>query len=173
MVMQHLKHHLTRSSKVMDALEAFANNAWRPWVMFNMRWGSSGNSLTSPFFSMPRIRNVPPKRRTHIALRGVFPQRKAKPCIDPDGLGVVERVFYNIKPGKPQVIMGCAIRLRNPAMIPHIPPERILDLIKIAAANHYRLCISLNPEVGVVPVLRLLAATSGVAVGLQMKEDGT
>ncbi|TPX32662.1 hypothetical protein SeMB42_g07590 [Synchytrium endobioticum] len=106
----------------------------------------SSEPVASTSTTAPNRPRPPPRRRTHIALRGVFPKRKAKPCIEPDGLGVVERVFYNIKPGKPQVIMGCAIRLKNPAIFPHISPERILELIKIAASAHYRLCISLDPQ---------------------------
>lgn len=68
-----------------------------------------------------------------------------KPITAMNGLSIPETYFYSSQPGKPQVIMSIWMRLLTP------PKEstsvaRIIDLVKLAAAEHYRLCCSVNTD---------------------------
>ncbi|KAJ3195807.1 hypothetical protein HDU67_004213, partial [Dinochytrium kinnereticum] len=69
-----------------------------------------------------------------------------KPVVEEGGLSIVERVFFKSAPGRPQVIMGIILRLRPPPQVKELKLERIVDLLKIAQAKHYRLASSIDPE---------------------------
>ncbi|KAI9192917.1 uncharacterized protein BJ171DRAFT_481470 [Polychytrium aggregatum] len=71
---------------------------------------------------------------------------KIKPAIPDNGLSIIERIFYNSAPGRPQVIMGIIFRMRCPKQVPELRLQRVLDIVRLAAAQHYRLCVSINPE---------------------------
>ncbi|RKO90454.1 hypothetical protein BDK51DRAFT_11863, partial [Blyttiomyces helicus] len=73
---------------------------------------------------------------------------KGRPVIAANGLSITERIFYASKPGRPQVVMGIMIRLRPP---PTLSPSkftvtRIIDLLRLAAASHYRLISYIDPQ---------------------------
>ncbi|KAJ3317374.1 hypothetical protein HDU76_001203 [Blyttiomyces sp. JEL0837] len=68
------------------------------------------------------------------------------PIIEENGLSIVERVFFKSAPGKPQVIMGIMLRLRVPPVVKELRPERIVDLIRLAQARHYRLSSYVDPN---------------------------
>ncbi|KAJ3100248.1 hypothetical protein HDU97_002384 [Phlyctochytrium planicorne] len=72
--------------------------------------------------------------------------KRIKPVVDEGGLSIVERVFFKSAPGRPQVIMGIILRLRLPPDVKQLKLGRVVDLLKIAQAKHYRLASSIDPE---------------------------
>ncbi|KAI9364982.1 hypothetical protein DFJ73DRAFT_756119 [Zopfochytrium polystomum] len=68
------------------------------------------------------------------------------PLIDNAGLSIIERVFFKSAPGRPQVIMAILLRLSLPDSAPVFKPARVVDLLRIAQARHFRLSSYVDPE---------------------------
>ncbi|KAJ3067583.1 hypothetical protein HDU98_009210 [Podochytrium sp. JEL0797] len=71
--------------------------------------------------------------------------KQIKNIVDPTGLSIIERVFYKSPPNKPQVIMSLALHFTLPNSVTSLKPERIVDLIRIAASKHYRCSSFVDP----------------------------
>jgi hypothetical protein len=71
--------------------------------------------------------------------------KSLKPITPINGLSIPETYFYSSPPGKPQVIMSIWMRLMTPSNC-STTVARLIDLVKLAAAEHYRLCCSINSE---------------------------
>ncbi|KAJ3118653.1 hypothetical protein HDU96_010637 [Phlyctochytrium bullatum] len=92
---------------------------------------------------------VPPSSTGGVGAQGAgwFAKTKnIKPVVEEGGLSIVERVFFKSAPGRPQVIMGIILRLRPPPQVKELKVARIIDLLRIAQAKHYRLASSIDPE---------------------------
>ncbi|KAJ1552844.1 hypothetical protein HK405_009824, partial [Cladochytrium tenue] len=68
------------------------------------------------------------------------------PIIDHAGLSIVERVFFKSAPSRPQVIMGIMLRLRLPDGVPTLKVARIVDLLRLGQARHFRLSAGIDPD---------------------------
>ncbi|KAH6567185.1 hypothetical protein BASA60_009158 [Batrachochytrium salamandrivorans] len=66
-------------------------------------------------------------------------KRKLKPLLPVNGLSIVERHFHHSSKGKHQVIMGVHGKLRLPPQAKHISENRMIDILRLAQAQHYRL----------------------------------
>ncbi|KAI8622065.1 hypothetical protein BC830DRAFT_930440 [Chytriomyces sp. MP71] len=76
-----------------------------------------------------------------------------KPIVDPSGLSIIERVFYKSAPDKPQVIMCLTIHCTLPPSVEALSADRIIDLIRIAQAKHFRLSSYVDPTtLNVIPL---------------------
>ena len=71
--------------------------------------------------------------------------KSLKPITPINGLSIPETYFYSSPADKPQVIMSIWMRLLTPPN-QSTSVARIIDLVKLAAAEHYRLCCSINPD---------------------------
>ncbi|KAJ3400555.1 hypothetical protein HDU80_006859, partial [Chytriomyces hyalinus] len=58
--------------------------------------------------------------------------------VESNGLSITERFFFKTAPDKQQVLMCIALRVRMPKDT-DASPARIVDLVRIAQAKHYRL----------------------------------
>ncbi|KAH6590174.1 hypothetical protein BASA50_009587 [Batrachochytrium salamandrivorans] len=61
-------------------------------------------------------------------------------------LGIIERYFHHSPSHQTQVIMAISLRLRLPPQAEHISETRILDLLKLAQAKHFRLASHIDYE---------------------------
>ncbi|KAJ3205367.1 hypothetical protein HDU82_005246 [Entophlyctis luteolus] len=78
--------------------------------------------------------------------------RSGQQVVQENGLGITERFFYKTAPNKQQVLMCIMLRVRLPEQSPSITPERIVELLKIAQARHYRLSSWVDHEsLGAIP----------------------
>ncbi|KAJ3414432.1 hypothetical protein HDV05_006613 [Chytridiales sp. JEL 0842] len=73
--------------------------------------------------------------------------------IHPAGLSSIERIFYKSPPSKPQVLICFVARFSCPSKIPTIHPARIVDILRISGAQHYRLSSYIDPVSCVVKPL--------------------
>ncbi|KAJ8324124.1 hypothetical protein O5D80_007330 [Batrachochytrium dendrobatidis] len=85
-------------------------------------------------------------------------KRKLKPLLPTNGLTIVEQHFHHIAKDKNQVIMAVHGNLRLPPQAKHISEHRILDLLRLAQAQHYRLCSYVDYETQTAHLLATRAA---------------
>ncbi|KAJ3282004.1 hypothetical protein HK104_011151, partial [Borealophlyctis nickersoniae] len=94
-----------------------------------------------------------------------------KTLLPPNGLAITERVFYNSTPGRPQVVMGFMCRLRPPKNCRNITIERIVDILKLAAASHHRLVSYVDPHTLTTHLLGETAADFRPVYRVVRRED--
>ena len=61
------------------------------------------------------------------------------PLFPPNGLSITERYFHRIPQDKNQVIMAFRMRLRLPSEVQSVTLDRIVDIVRLAQAKHFRL----------------------------------
>ncbi|KAJ3355083.1 hypothetical protein HDU83_003980 [Entophlyctis luteolus] len=77
--------------------------------------------------------------KSFVSWRSFASGKTIKSVVPQNGLGITERFFYSSPNDKQQVLMTIMLRIRLPPASAEITPARIVDLIKIAQAKHYRL----------------------------------
>jgi hypothetical protein len=71
--------------------------------------------------------------------------------LDPHSLSITEQHFLRLDSKKPQVIMCFMLGLKmHPAA--NVKVETLLDLLKVAACQHYRLCVGVTETMTTVPL---------------------
>ncbi|KAJ3132729.1 hypothetical protein HK100_005080 [Physocladia obscura] len=74
------------------------------------------------------------------------------PVVEDNSLSITERFFFKTAPSKQQVLMCILVRIRLPPACDNVAPARIVDLLRIAQAKHYRLSAWIDHEsLGALP----------------------
>ncbi|KAJ3105115.1 hypothetical protein HK100_003958 [Physocladia obscura] len=77
---------------------------------------------------------------------------RSTPVVEDNSLSITERFFFKTAPSKQQVLMCILVRIRLPPACDNVAPARIVDLLRIAQAKHYRLSAWIDHEsLGALP----------------------
>ncbi|KNC96990.1 uncharacterized protein SPPG_07807 [Spizellomyces punctatus DAOM BR117] len=98
-------------------------------------------------------------------------KRKSKGVLPDNALSITERIFYQSAPGRPQVIMSFLLRLHLPPQTPDVSIPRLVDLLKLAASEHYRLTSFVDPTTLTVRPLGETAADFKPEYRVVARED--
>ncbi|KAJ3069309.1 hypothetical protein HDU98_007645 [Podochytrium sp. JEL0797] len=79
--------------------------------------------------------------------------RSVASVVSDNGLSIGERFFFKTAPSKQQVLMSIFLRVRMPPQTTTLSPQRIVDLVKVAQAKHYRLSAYVDHQsLGALPL---------------------
>ncbi|KAI8915595.1 hypothetical protein EDD86DRAFT_196404 [Gorgonomyces haynaldii] len=105
-----------------------------------------------------------PKLPSKFALRmiaaasGVDPKRKPNPIFPDNGLSIVERYFVHTPKSQPQVIMMVGGKMQFPRSAQRYSYNRLVEILKIATAKHFRLCGTIDSKTHTVNLVGKTAA---------------
>ncbi|KAJ3025737.1 UNVERIFIED_CONTAM: hypothetical protein HDU68_006758 [Siphonaria sp. JEL0065] len=101
---------------------------------------SSSNQLSVPNGNVKQAKSIAggstKSKASWLSFRS---SKSSKSVVESNGLSITERFFFKTAPNKQQVLMCIMLRVRLPEQSPSITPQRIVDLVRIAQAKHYRL----------------------------------
>ncbi|KAI8799247.1 hypothetical protein BJ742DRAFT_158436 [Cladochytrium replicatum] len=86
------------------------------------------------------------EKRGRKIRRHLLGRKVARPVLPKNGLSVVERVFYKTPYNRPQVVIAAALKLYLPPAVQHYSVARLVDLVRVVAASHYRLSTYIDPK---------------------------
>ncbi|KAI8611932.1 hypothetical protein BC830DRAFT_1171483 [Chytriomyces sp. MP71] len=97
----------------------------------------------------PSIAGSTKSKSSFLSFRSTASSRSV---VEENGLSITERFFFKTAPNKQQVLMCIMLRLRMPPSVQAFDPARVVDLVRIAQAKHYRLSAWVDHEtLGALP----------------------